>query len=241
MAAQGILNIVKYSDSKVEDGTMAKRRLIYPSWKQLKKWFWDSLGREDSNFDYQAYATRSGSPIVSLNDALQADRDPEHLPPATVWEKVTDQFRLIPHFFGSAESAFGFRVATATMCIAIICYLRNSQVFFIEQRLIWGSIMVGISMTQAAGSGMYGQFIRFGGTAVAMVVAYLVWYIPDQQTAGIIVFAGIAMFLYHHTFLRNPGNPVVPMIGMVTVMLIVGYELQVRKIGILLSGRSSVE
>lgn len=235
MAAQGVLNLVKYADSKVEDGTMARKRLVYPSWKQLKKWFWDSLGREDSNLDYQAYATRSGSPTVRLDDALQTEKDAEHLPPVTVWEKVTDKFRLIPHFFGSAESVFGFRVATGTMCIGIVCYLRNSQEFFIEQRLIWGSIMVAISMTQSAGSGIYGQFLRFGGTAVAMVVSYLVWYIPDQHTAGIIVFTGLAMFFYHHTFIRNPANPVVPMIGMVTVILIVGYELQVKQIGIPLS------
>jgi hypothetical protein len=147
MAARGVLDLVKYTDSKVGDGTMAKSRLIYPTWKQLKKWFWASLSREDSNLDYQAYATRSGSPTVHLNDAIPFEKDAEHLPPVTIWEKVTDRFRIIPHFFGSAESAFGFRVATGTMCIAIVCFLRNSQQFFIEQRLIWGSIMVSISIS----------------------------------------------------------------------------------------------
>lgn len=82
---------------------------------------------------------------------------------------------------------------------------------------------------------MYGQFVRFGGTFVAMVVSYLVWYIPDQHTAGIIVFTGIAMFMYHFTFIKNPADPVIPMIGMVTVVLIVGYELQVKQIGIEIS------
>jgi hypothetical protein len=235
MAAQGVLNLVKYADSKVQDGTMAKKRLVYPTWKQLKKWFWASLYREDGNLDYQAYSTRSGSPTVRLDDALQAEKDAEHLPPSSVWEKVTDKFRIIPHFFGSAESAFGFRVATGTMCIFIVCFLRNSQKFFIDQRLVWGSIMVAISMTQSAGSGIYAQFLRFGGTAVATVVSYLVWYIPDQHTAGIIVFTGVSMFIYHHTFIRNPANPVIPMIGMVTVVLIVGYELQVKQIGIKIS------
>lgn len=214
---------------------MAKKRFIFPTWKQLKKWFWASLAREDGNLDYQAYSTRSGSPTVTLNDTLQTDKDAEHLPPSTVWEKITDKFRVIPHFFGSAESAFGFRVATATMCIGIVCYLRNSQQFFIDQRLIWGSIMVAISMTQSAGSGIYGQFLRFGGTALAMVAAYIDWYIVDQHTAGIIVFVGITMFLYHFPLVKDPSNPVIPMIGMVTVILIVGYELQVRKIGVEIS------
>jgi hypothetical protein len=144
MTARGVLDFVKFADSKVADGTMAKNRLIYPTWKQLKKWFWDTLSREDGNLDYQTYSTRSGSPTVYLNDAIPLEKDAEHLPPSTVWEKVTDQFRIIPRVFGSAESAFGFRVATGTMCIAIVCYLRNSQEFFIQQRLIWGSIMVSL-------------------------------------------------------------------------------------------------
>jgi hypothetical protein len=118
------------------------------------------------------------------------------------------------------------------MVIAIVCYLRNSQQFYIQQRLIWGSIMVAISMGQTAGSGIYGQFIRFSGTVLAMVASYIIWYIVDQHPAGIIVFTGIAMFLYHYPLIKNPANPVLPMIGMVTV-LIVGYELQVQKIGIL--------
>lgn len=235
MAARGVLDLVKYSDSKVDDGTMSKKRLIPPSWKQMNKWFWAALSREDSNLDYQAYSTRSGSPTVYLHDALQAEKDTEHMPPASFRERVTDKFRVIPYFFGSAESAFGFRVAIATMTIAIVCFLRNSQLFYIEQRLIWGAIMVGISMTQTAGSGVYGQLIRFIGTAMAMIASYIIWYIVDQHPAGIIVFTGITMFLYHYPMIKNPANPVVPMIGMVTVILIVGYELQVQKIGILIS------
>ena len=153
MAARAVLDLVKYADSKFDDGTMARKRLILPTSKQLKKWFWASFSRKDANLDYQNYANRSGSPIVRLGDTLQTDIDAENLPPTTVWEKVTDKLRVIPRFFGSFESAFGFRVATATMCISIVCYLRNFQQFFIDQRLIWGSIMVAISMSQSAGSG----------------------------------------------------------------------------------------
>ncbi|KAH9213556.1 hypothetical protein DL95DRAFT_524402 [Leptodontidium sp. 2 PMI_412] len=235
MVAKAILDLVKFSDSKVTDGTMSKKRFVSPGRKQLWKWLKDIFAREDSNLDYQAYSKRSGTVIVYLNDALQVEKDAEHLPPVTAYEKVTDKIRLLPRFFGSSESAFGLRVAMGTMAIAIACYFRNSQEFFIEQRLIWGSIMVAISMTQTAGSGIYGQFVRFAGTAIAMVVSYIVWYIVDEHTAGVIVFLGIAIFLYHWTLIKNPEDPVVPMIGMVTVILIVGYELQVLQIGITLS------
>jgi hypothetical protein len=233
--ARGILDLVKYADSKVDDGTMKRKRLILPSWKRMRQWFWAALSREDGNLDYESYSTRSGTVTVYLSDALQTEKDAEHLPPVSMREKATDKLRVVPHFFGSPESSFGFRVATGTIVIAVVCYLRNSQHFFIEQRLIWGSIMVAISMTQTAGSGIFGQFMRFAGTALAMVASYIDWYIVDQHTAGVIVFVGITMFLYHYLLIKSPDNPVVPMIGMVTVVLIVGYSLQIKKVGLLIS------
>jgi Fusaric acid resistance protein-like/Aromatic acid exporter family member 2 len=233
--ARAILDLVKYADSKVDDGTMKRKRLILPGWKRMRQWVWAALSREDSNLDYEAYSTRSGTVTVYLGDALPAEKDAEHLPPASMWEKATDKLRIVPRFFGSSESAFGFRVATGTIVIAVVCYLRNSQHFYIEQRIIWASIMVAISMTQTAGSGMYGQFIRFAGTALAMVASYIDWYIVDQHTAGVIVFVGITMFLYHYLLVKNPNYPVVPIIGMVTVVLIVGYALQIKKVGLAIS------
>ena len=233
--AKAILDLVRFADLKVSDGTMAKNRLILPTWKQLKKWGKSLFTREDSNLDYQTYSYRSGTPTVHLGDALGVSRDPEHLPPVTVFERVTDKFRLIPKVVGSSESWFGFKVAAGTMFIAITCYLRNSQEFYIKQRIIWGSVMVSISMTQTAGSGLYGQFVRIFGTFLAMVFSYIDWYIVDGHTAGVIVFVGISMFLYHYILVTKPDDPVIPMIGMITIMLIVGYELQVKQVGIPIS------
>lgn len=233
--ARGILDLVRFADSKVQDGTMKKKRLIVPTWKQLKKWARAIVTREDSNLDYQSYSYRSGTPTVYLGDALGVERDPEHLPPVTRFERFTDHLRMIPRICGSRESWFGFKVAVGTMFIAIACYLRNSQEFYIKQRLIWGAVMVAISMTQTAGSGMYGQFLRLSGTFLAMVLAFIDWYIVDGHTAGVIVFVGITMFLYHYLLVTNPDDPVIPMIGMITVVLIVGYELQVKQVGVLIS------
>ncbi|KIX95771.1 uncharacterized protein Z520_08479 [Fonsecaea multimorphosa CBS 102226] len=233
--AIGILDLVRFADSKVEDGTMRKKRFLYPSAKQWKKWAWAIITREDSNLDYTAYSYRSGTPTVYLGDALGVNRDPEHLPPVTWWEKLTDYFRLIPRLFGSKESWFGFKVATGTMIIAVTAFLRNSQQFYIKQRIIWGAIMVAISMTQTAGSGMYGQFVRIFGTFLAMVLSYIDWYIVDGDTAGVIVFMSLTIFLYHYLMVTKPNDPVIPMIGMITVVLIVAYELQVKQVGLAVS------
>src|SRR6201996_29916 len=214
---------------------MKKKRLIVPSWKNWKKWAWAIILREDSNLDYTTYSYRSGTPTVYLGDAFGVHRDPEHMPPSTWWEKTTDHFRLIPRLFGSKESWFGFKVATGTMLIAVWAFLRLSQIFYIEQRLIWGAIMVAISMTQTAGSGMYGQAVRIFGTFLAMVLSYITWYIVDGDTAGGIVFLGVSMFLYHYLLITKPNDPVIPMIGMITVILVVAYELQVKQVGLAIS------
>ncbi|KAJ5544260.1 hypothetical protein N7513_007071 [Penicillium frequentans] len=166
---------------------------------------------------------------------LKTDTDPEHLPPQSKWEMIGDKLRRGFRFFGSPESVFGFRVAVATMTVSIVAYLRNSQHFYIEQRLIWGSIMIAISMTSTLGSAIYGQSMRLLGTFIAMVLAYIDWFIVDKQPAGVIVFVGLTMFLSHYALIRVPTHPVPPIVQMVTVTLIVGYALQVKKVGVIFS------
>ncbi|KAJ5526232.1 hypothetical protein N7494_012882 [Penicillium frequentans] len=233
--ARRILDLVKYADLKVSDGTMHKKKLVLPTWKQMKIWFWASLSREDRELDYYLYSKRSGTARIYLDDVLQTDTDPEHLPPQSKWEMIGDKLRKGFHFFGSPESVFGFRVAVATMTVSIVAYLRNSQHFYIEQRLIWGSIMIAISMTSTLGSAIYGQSMRLLGTFIAMVLAYIDWFIVDKQPAGVIVFVGLTMFLSHYALIRVPTHPVPPIVQMVTVTLIVGYALQVKKVGVIFS------
>jgi Flp pilus assembly protein protease CpaA len=55
------------------------------------------------------------------------------------------------------------------MSIAIIAFLKNTQTFFVEQRLVWAMIMVAISMTPTAGQSVFQFMLRIGGTAIAMV------------------------------------------------------------------------
>lgn len=233
--AKRILDLVKYADFKVDDCTMNKKRLVLPTWTQMKKWFWASLSREDQELDYYQYNRRSGTVKIYLDDVLQTSTDPEHLLPQSTWEKIGDNFRRGFNFFGSPESVFGFRVAVATMAVSLVAFLRNSQHFYIEQRLIWGSIMIAISMAPTVGSAMYGQSMRVLGTFIGMVMSYVDWYIVDQQQAGVLVFVGITMFLSHYPLIMFPTHSVPPIVEMVTVMLIVGYALQVKKVGVIFS------
>ena len=46
-------------------------------------------------------------------------------------------------YIGDPESAFGLRVAMATMTIGIVNFLEPTQTFFVRQRLVWAMIIIG--------------------------------------------------------------------------------------------------
>jgi hypothetical protein len=79
---------------------------------------------------------------------------------------------------------------------------------------------------------MFGFFGRVAGTTLSMIASIVIWYIVDQKTPGIIVMLWVFIFLEMYFFLKFPRFIAVWLVTIVTQVLIIGYELQVRKIGI---------
>ena len=161
---RAVLALVQFADKKVEDGTMKKNKLMSPGYKRLKKWIKDSLKVEDAGTEHSPDSLESGGANIYSGDSFQAAKDPEHLPPTNAWQRSTDLLRRISRLLSSPESAFGFRVACATLSIGIVAYLKDTYVFFTQQRIVWAMIMVSISMTTTAGSGIFGYIGRTAGT-----------------------------------------------------------------------------
>lgn len=161
---RAVLALVQFADKKVVDGTMKKKRFISPSLKRLKKWVKGSLKVEDAGMEHTPDSTEAGGGSIYTGDSYQVAKDPEHLPPTNAWQRSTNVLRQFSRLLGSPESAFGFRVACATLSIGIVAYLKSTYVFFMEQRLVWAMIMVAIGMTTTAGSGVFGFFGRIVGT-----------------------------------------------------------------------------
>jgi hypothetical protein len=67
---------------------------------------------------------------------------------------VGSLLRYIPRLLASNQSVFGFRAAAASFSVAILSYLRQTQDFFVKQRLIWALIVIafGMSPTSAPAS-----------------------------------------------------------------------------------------
>ncbi|KAI7193921.1 hypothetical protein KC363_g2440 [Hortaea werneckii] len=214
-------------------GKLSKNRLIVPGYKRLRKWVKSSLAsREGEAHDDQQIDTETSNMNVYLGEAYKQKKDPEHLPPANAWERASDMLRVVAHFLASPASNFGARVACATLSIAIVGYLRDTQAFFTTQRLFWAQIMISISMNPSAGQSLRNFVLRILGTLVFMLLSWVAYYIVDGKTAGVLVFYFIFLHLGVYVILKRPEILPVGMIGQITITLILGYELQVRQIGV---------
>lgn len=145
-SGQAVQDLVDFADDKVEDGTMSKNRLITPSIRRLRKWFLAVLSNEDASAEQSPDIMENSANIVYFGDGYNRKKDPEHLDPATAWERFGNRLRKVSEFLGSEESAFGFRVACATMSIGIVAFLESTQRFFMEQRLVWAMIIIAIGI-----------------------------------------------------------------------------------------------
>lgn len=65
-----------------------------------------------------------------------------------------------------------------------------------------------------------------------MCTSYLIWYIVDGKTPGVIVLLFAFTFCETYFVLKYPRFTVIAMISMITQVLVVGYELQVQKVGV---------
>lgn len=71
-----------------------------------------------------------------------------------------------------------------------------------------------------------------------MINTYIIWYIVDEKTPGVIVFLWLFIFAEYFFFVKYPQFVPAVMICIVTQVLIIGYELQVRTLGVAASEAS---
>lgn len=73
---------------------------------------------------------------------------------------------------------------------------------------------------------------------MAMVASFVIWFIVDQKTPGVIVLLWLFICAEMYLFLKFPRFISVWLVAIITQVLIIGYELQVRKIGIAIATRT---
>lgn len=212
-------------------GKLNRKRLVVPGTKRMRKWIKSTFKPGDNQQDEHNIEDNHGIPQIKLGAAYQKRKDPMHLPPANAWERVGDRIRKASSFLRSRQSAFGFRVACATMSIAVISYLQDTQAFYTRERLFWAQIMISIGMQPTASDSVKTSFFRILGTGIFMLVAWINWYIVVGTPAGVVVFYFVFLHIGPFIIIKYPQYTTLGMIGPITVTLIVGYGLQTAKIG----------
>ena len=229
--SRSILAFVQFADERNQATT--KKRFIAPGKRRFRKWIASTFSPQDSNHEDEMTGAglEQNNSVVYMGEAFRQRKDPEHLAPQNMWERFGNGIRATSRFLGSPESAFGLRCACATMTIAIVAFLGDTQLWFIQHRLVWAMIMVALSMTPTSGAALFSFLLRIVGTLIAMLTSWLMWYIPGQQTAGIIVFVWVFVALSFYIPLKRMDLMIAGIISVVTSVMIVGYELEVRKLG----------
>lgn len=221
--SKAILTVVRCAESRVTDGTLTKRRFVFPSFKTVTKLVKGLIHGEDSNPGIDKVGSMGADvQTVFLGHSLQAPKDPEHLPPKNSWQAFGDRLRVVPKFFGSGPVKFGARVAIASMSIAIMAFLHQTHSFFIGQRVVWGVVLICIGMNPTTGSAVFALITNLGTTMLATVAAFINWYIVGQKTAGIIVFLFFFLMIYFYFLVKYPRFLVAIASGAITHVLIVG-------------------
>ena len=103
---RAVLNFVLFADSKVQDGTMKKNRLIFPGWRRIHKLIQNAIKPMDASTTVQDGP--ASDTYIWLGDALQKRKDPEHLPPTNFYQRATNHLRAIPKLLASGPSTYDF-------------------------------------------------------------------------------------------------------------------------------------
>ncbi|KAH8428496.1 uncharacterized protein LDX57_006195 [Aspergillus melleus] len=192
---------------------------------------------------------------VKLGLAFDNKRDPDHLPPVNLVQSVGDRIRKISSVLRTDHAAYGLRGVCAIMTIAIISFLHDSQAFYFGHQFLWAMFAILLSMGRTAGSSTFFLLCRILGTFLSMIACYLIWYIPDQTTPGILVLLWIwftaigylctsakPFHIIHpetkeliHNFLllvaRFPDFSSIWFVALIAAIVMIATELQYRKLG----------
>lgn len=185
--SDAVLDLVRFSEKK----THVRKHLIFPSQRRLAKLAKNVL--KDDNALHDTNDEVSGSSAV-LTEGSYPPRNPK--PQSSSAPSIFGSLIVtISDILGGPQSFFGFRVACAVMTVAIVALLRETQQWFFNQRCLWAVVFIPFSMAPSSGETMSMFVFRMIGTAIAVGVAIVNYYIVNGNPAGIIVFYFIFTFI----------------------------------------------
>lgn len=127
--------------------------------------------------------------------ATTCARDPDHLPPQALHERVGSRIIKLSAILCSEHSVFGVKGACAVMTISIVALLRATQDFYSRYRFEWALFAILLSMSRTTGASTFSFCLRLFGTVCSMTASYVIWYAPNQNIAGVLVLLWVWLFI----------------------------------------------
>ncbi|KAH7139665.1 hypothetical protein B0J13DRAFT_558318 [Dactylonectria estremocensis] len=219
-------NLITFAKRKADDNTTKKLRLLLPEVLRHMSRNGASVGEKETpvqpNQQQNVEREVQGLEVVDL----------VHLKPANFLERSSGRFRSVSHLIGSDLSMFGLRVAAASLSIGVVAFLQQTHDFFIHQRGVWAMIVVVIGMSPTSGQSFFGFFARILATVLSVALSLMAWYIVAGKIPGVIVFLFLANVIEFYTYVKKPHLFGPSIIAIVTLNIIIAYELQVKVIGV---------
>lgn len=106
-----VLDLSKLSDDIVAEGIMSKNRLIVPSLRRLKRWFYSVWDNRDAALADDDRPNSKEENRLLWGNFNRATTNIEHLPPKNWFERFGVHIRRFQEFLQGPELSFGFRSA----------------------------------------------------------------------------------------------------------------------------------
>jgi hypothetical protein len=178
-----VLELSQFSDRLISEGVMSHNRLVAPSLRAVGHWLTSIFDTSDAAIADEDRPSSHKEETLVFGRPKGSTHNIEHLPPRNALERSGDAIRTFQDFLKGPEFSFGFRSACATLSCAILAYLRPTQDIFTHYRLIWSVIIAAIGANMSAGQSGVSYVLRILGSLAALIICYLVWYIPNGNTA----------------------------------------------------------
>jgi hypothetical protein len=94
----------------------------------------------------------------------------------------------ISRFFRTDYAFFGLRAGCAAFAGSVPAFIATSATFYLQYRGVWIIIVLILGVNPTTGASLNSLLVQCSGTLLGGLLAMAVWYMVDQNTAGVIVF-----------------------------------------------------
>ncbi|KAF8638679.1 hypothetical protein AX17_002024 [Amanita inopinata Kibby_2008] len=144
-------------------------------------------GNSNSEDEHSEKPSSPNSSLLAENEEADCKidmRNPDALPPTTVFGRFFVRLGSILRFLKSPEGIFALRHALLSIALWVPAVCPNTAWFYYKEKGIWALIVAQPALAVYAGDQIAGFFVRLIGVALGLLAGMAVWYIGSGNGNG---------------------------------------------------------